>query len=507
MTGDNVIASVAVAYLEGGSTATPQAVLLSNTGGSTWEGSIPGTAITANGLIYALGIADEFDNSTASVRYGVPVQASEGLSQNIASGGTDSTAYRLVSIPLQLDNANPASIFEDDLGEYNPENWRLFTLRADQSYAEVPSTGSLSPGTGFWLATSESGQSFSTGSGSSLDPLNPFTIGVNAGWTFIGNPFNFPVPLGQLALASGEPLDIRRFNGQWSTLTGSLQPFEGYAIASTAASQLIVLPEVGIAKQDPSAASEPAAHDWAIRIRAEAGSAIDQDNLAAVNAASSPDHDFMDRPEPPVIGDYVSVYFPHRDWDVPFSRFSTDVRTEQGKNAWYFEVVANTSTSIPLSFEGLDTVPAEYEIWLVDHLLNHKQNLREHSVYQMSTSEESVQERFELIVSRPELLDHEALVEEAVPSQNELTHFPNPFAELSTLRYGLAQDAPVHLSVYDILGKQITTLVSGKTQAAGYHAVTWDGRGDSGAPVANGVYFYVLRAGDQVRTERVVMLR
>ena len=71
------------------------------------------------------------------------------------------------------------------------------------------------------------------------------------------------------------------------------------------------------------------------------------------------DCDPFDRPEPPVIGDYISVSFPHHDWDRPLKSYAIDVRPEpRDGDIWEFEAMANLSESIKLTFNGVDAVPA-----------------------------------------------------------------------------------------------------------------------------------------------------
>ena len=64
---------------------------------------------------------------------------------------------------------------------------------------------------------------------------------------------------------------------------------------------------------------------------------------------------------------------------------------------------------------------------------------------------------------------------------------PNPFNPETTIRYTLAETGVVRLSLYNVSGQLIRTLVGGE-RAAGSHSVTWDGRDDAGREVASGVY-------------------
>lgn len=62
------------------------------------------------------------------------------------------------------------------------------------------------------------------------------------------------------------------------------------------------------------------------------------------------------------------------------------------------------------------------------------------------------------------------------------------------------------LTVYDVLGRRVTTLVQGALPA-GRHAVRWDGRAADGSPVAGGLYLYRLDAGAFTQTRTMMLVR
>jgi hypothetical protein len=68
---------------------------------------------------------------------------------------------------------------------------------------------------------------------------------------------------------------------------------------------------------------------------------------------------------------------------------------------------------------------------------------------------------------------------------------PNPFNPTTQIGFALAQRSAVNLSVYDVTGRLIVTLLDGQLDA-GPHEVTWNGRAANGSPAAAGVYCYVL---------------
>jgi hypothetical protein len=74
-------------------------------------------------------------------------------------------------------------------------------------------------------------------------------------------------------------------------------------------------------------------------------------------------------------------------------------------------------------------------------------------------------------------------------------NFPNPFNPGTLIKYQLPEPASVSLTVYNILGQKVRTLVyPGLQQAAGAYQVEWDGRDNVGAKAAGGVYFYRMEA-------------
>ncbi|GEM_PF-1402283 len=85
-------------------------------------------------------------------------------------------------------------------------------------------------------------------------------------------------------------------------------------------------------------------------------------------------------------------------------------------------------------------------------------------------------------------------------------NFPNPFNPVTTIQYDLPSAGDVQLVIYDILGREITTLVNGRMEA-GFHQIRWDGRDRMGEKVASGVYIYLLKAGDYIGSKKLVLMK
>ena len=92
-----------------------------------------------------------------------------------------------------------------------------------------------------------------------------------------------------------------------------------------------------------------------------------------------------------------------------------------------------------------------------------------------------------------------------------LTNYPNPFNPETWIPYQLSEPAEVILHIYSIKGRLIRTLTLGHQPTGMYQnksrAAYWDGRNNVGEPVASGVYFYTLTAGDFTATRKMLIMK
>ncbi len=94
-----------------------------------------------------------------------------------------------------------------------------------------------------------------------------------------------------------------------------------------------------------------------------------------------------------------------------------------------------------------------------------------------------------------------------LPSRTELRNaHPNPFNPSIVLAYSLTDDRSVSLTVFDLRGSLVRTLVDGQ-RPAGFHDVVWDGRDAVGRDVGTGVFVVRFVAGDVVNTQRITLLK
>lgn len=97
-----------------------------------------------------------------------------------------------------------------------------------------------------------------------------------------------------------------------------------------------------------------------------------------------------------------------------------------------------------------------------------------------------------------------------VPSFHLFQNCPNPFNSITSIRYTVSSghDRGIHttLKVYNILGKEVRELVN-TSRSRGSYTVSWDGKNNSGKGVASGIYFCMLRAGENREVKRMLLIK
>jgi len=87
-----------------------------------------------------------------------------------------------------------------------------------------------------------------------------------------------------------------------------------------------------------------------------------------------------------------------------------------------------------------------------------------------------------------------------------LQNYPNPFNPITTLRYDLPENSFVNITIYDMLGRKVKTLIN-ETQDAGYRSIIWDATDNNGEPVSAGIYLYQIQADEYFQTKKMVLLK
>ena len=85
-------------------------------------------------------------------------------------------------------------------------------------------------------------------------------------------------------------------------------------------------------------------------------------------------------------------------------------------------------------------------------------------------------------------------------------NFPNPFNPETIIRYNLQENIFVNITIYDLLGKKVKTLVN-QAHVAGPQSIVWNANDDYGERVGAGIFFYQIQAGGFIQTRKMVLLK
>ena len=146
--------------------------------------------------------------------------------------------------------------------------------------------------------------------------------------------------------------------------------------------------------------------------------------------------------------------------------------------------------------------PQTLKFWLVDELLKTTQNLRSSKEFVFNSTANSNTKKLKLLIGNEDFIKKEFAEMQLFPNEFKLhQNFPNPFNPTTNILFSIPSEEKVLLKIYNVLGKEVTTLLN-EVKPAGTHSVTFDGKS-----LASGVYFYSIEAGTFSNTKKFILLK
>ena len=154
-----------------------------------------------------------------------------------------------------------------------------------------------------------------------------------------------------------------------------------------------------------------------------------------------------------------------------------------------------------------DFIPSEETMIGTHSLPSFEHNVEEmgdhyYVVSAMDVNENESEHSETVNVTLLSLVDVHGLPETFALHQN----YPNPFNPSTTIRFDLPEASNVSLVIFDMMGREVATLMSGQADA-GYHFIQWDGTNSIGSSVAAGVYIYTIQAGKHRDVNKMIYLK
>jgi hypothetical protein len=215
--------------------------------------------------------------------------------------------------------------------------------------------------------------------------------------------------------------------------------------------------------------------------------------------------DNLDNHKPPLFRDQGFLYFPRRDWNAVYPRFSSDFRPSLGDGqVWDFEVSNPRESKAKIRFDGIERIPGEYQVLLVNMMDSAPVDLRRTNEYSYLTVSPTMQ--FKMIVGTEDFIHKEISL--LMPKTFELVqNFPNPFNNSTSISVHLPEEADIRLIIYNSIGQRVRVLAEGR-YAAGVHTFVWNGTDDAGQEVATGIYFYRFNKGAElIQTRKMLLIK
>jgi hypothetical protein len=329
-------------------------------------------------------------------------------------------------------------------------------------------------------------------------------------WNIVGNPFSATVPWSSVVTANGltneQPFEFK--DGSFVTAT-TLVAYKAYYFRGPGSLRNLRIPRpTGSEIEDnlvsKASSSEPS-YDWRLKFGLKNADSDDKENYLGIAPSSLSGLDKLDTPKPPVVFDLPFVYFKHTSWDSKEPNFSADIRPSIGDGqVWDIETRTPNKISTTLYLKGVESIPPQYDVMLVNTTNSIPINLRSQPNYTFQPVREKT--GFKVIVGQSTFVTEQ--LNALKPKAFELNqNYPNPFNPTTIISFQTSKESNVQLEIYNLLGQRIKTLVNSRLGAATY-SILWDGTTSAGVPVSTGIYFYRLIAdGNLIGTKKMLLTK
>ena len=207
---------------------------------------------------------------------------------------------------------------------------------------------------------------------------------------------------------------------------------------------------------------------------------------------------------PKIWSDYD--YFPNRIIGGQYGIVTDDVFLSQFQDKPFVTLFIDDNSSPSISTEGIltvDNLTYVLDIFDATHIGTNSDNMPG-----------IVNGRFHLLAnddqydlaSKYNMLNNDN-IESIVTKKIELNqNYPNPFNPITLINYELTYDGLVNITIYDMMGRIVKTLVD-NSQTAGYKSVQWNATNNRNKPVSAGLYLYTIQVGETRQTKKMVLLK
>lgn len=486
---------------------------------------------------------DALDGETTNANASTPIPIGNYDFSALNTVITGDAGWRLLSLPIT--NGDVSDVSDDSpvqgiTGGSDASRDANFYIYDDSGAWEEPSNATTAWGDGYGFAmyffdNTNNGSSALpvTLDVSGSEPSSDVTVNLYGGaanrYTLVGNPFASNLNTNSITVTGGSiQNNISFWNDAGSTYsaqdrTGSytIAPWQGFFVeTSDASASSITIPT----SAKTTSATSGTFFSKVADIRGDINFALtsettnDEAIRLSFRANATPDWDLDDASKLiPLLPAYATLGFATND--MVKSVESLPYQLEEEVTLPMQLDLVGVEGEFSLSWNGLETIPDEWELILHDYEQGTSVNLRDIDEYTFEAEPEVASKRNQLtVLSMPAKSMAKASQDErfgltvrpvSVGNEEELSpysftldqNYPNPFNPKTNITYSLEQAGLVSLEIYNALGQRVTQLVN-KSQSPGRYNVQWDA---SVAPT--GIYYYRLEVGDVSLTKKMTLIK
>jgi hypothetical protein len=427
----------------------------------------------------------------------------------VKSKGSDykATDYRIMGLPGES-RMLIGGLFSGIQGK----DWQVYWDNGTEDDFLVEYNGSdmfqCVPGRAFWILNKGTLQiNQQNAISTQLNSYNEAVIEVHPRWNLITNPFSQPIEWAKAQELNQITNPIWSYPGSWDDQNQILEPYVGYYLDNNTDPPLTALripfdPVTGSLSKPVT--TDP--YEWKVGISLQNNEITDKCCFLAVKEGAKQGQDSNEYCKPRATGSIPEVYFYRPGWDKSYPSFANDVRPlfKEKIEEWDFQVQTPSLFPSTLSFSGLEDIPAQFAVFLINNSNTACINLREQDSYDFTPQAEV--SSFTVLVGKEQLVKER--LEKVLPLDFSLSqNFPNPFNPVTTIPFALPSQSHITIKVYNITGQKVKTLVNG-TMDGGRHQVSWDGKDERGIKVSSGLYIYrMITAGGKNFSGKMLLLK
>lgn len=431
----------------------------------------------------------------------------------------------MVGLPYAFGDASLNAILGLTQGvDYQAYKW-------DNDLGGYAPASSVQRGIGYWIVPmSNLGNVVLNGASQAPDvPTGGLLVSLKTGWNLISNPYNYPIPLGQLIgvaednptnsftwdqlVANGFVSGSLAFFNKDATLAGGgsyqftsagsaslMEPHVGYWIfCSTFKPVRLIFPPVyyeGLANSGRRAESpwKQTDREWRLQLSARTSRALDSQTYVGL-VADNRKAKQVSMPKPPMAPSGVLELAVEDQFMGQPTRMAQAVTDRLSRKDWKLKVRSEEAGEVTITWPNLPSVPRNVRLKLTDDVTGEKRDLRATSGYTFSMAQPG---------TRSFTLSMEPGGSVRPVIGNVVVTRPTRDANAPvTINYALSADALVTVRILSSSGKEVYTVTRGRSDAAGENTATWLLRDSANRAVAPGTYRVEILAetpsGERVR--------